>query len=84
MVHHHPIYFQMRLVLREEDKMETLYQILGLIAAALIVWVLYRSIKSQPEQFNRENLTKSFMSMGILALLLIAFVALLVFMIRNT
>lgn len=63
--------------------METLYQVLGLIAAALIVWVLYRSIKRQPEQFSRANLSKSLSSMGILALLLIGFVALLVLLTRR-
>ena len=62
--------------------MENVYQILGLLAAALIVWVLYRNIKGRPEQFSRENLTKSFSSMGVLALLLIGFVALLVLMLR--
>lgn len=62
--------------------MDTLYQVLGLIGAALIVWVIYRSIKGRPEQFSRENLTKSFSSMGILALLLIGFVAVLVFLTR--
>lgn len=60
--------------------METLYQILGLLGAAMIVWVIYRNIKGRPEQFSRENLTKSFSTMGILALLLIGFVALLVYL----
>ena len=64
--------------------METLYQILGLVAAAMIVWVIYRNIKGRPEQFSRENLTKSFSSMGVLAILLIGFVALLVLMLRHT
>lgn len=62
--------------------MNTLYQFLGLIGAALIVWVIYRAIKGQPNQFSRENLTKSFSSMGILALILIAFVAILIFLTR--
>lgn len=64
--------------------METLYQVLGLIGAGLIVWVLYRNIKGRPEQFSRENLSKSFSTMGFLAIILIAFVALLVFMLRHT
>lgn len=64
--------------------METLYQVLGLIGAALIIWVLYRAIKGQPQQFSRENLSKSFSSMGILALILIGFIALLVLMLRHT
>jgi hypothetical protein len=64
--------------------METLYQILAIAAAGLIVWLLYRSIKGRPEQFSRENLSKSFSTMGILALLLIGFIALLIFMLRHT
>ena len=62
--------------------METLYQVLALIGAAMIVWVIYRNIKGRPEQFSRENLTKSFSTMGVLALLLIGFVALLVYLSR--
>lgn len=62
--------------------MNTLYQILGLIGAGLIIWFIYMSIKNKPEQFSRENLSKSFFTLGILAILLIAFVALLVFMVR--
>ena len=62
--------------------METIYQILGLLAAGLIVWVLYRAIKGKPQMFSRENLGKSFSTMGLLGLLLIAFIALLVLMLR--
>ena len=40
--------------------MESLYQLLGLVAAGLIVWILYRTIRGSPEQFSRENLMKSF------------------------
>lgn len=64
--------------------METFYQIIGLIAAGLIVWMLYRTIKGRPEQFSRANLNKSFSSMGILALVLIGFVALLVLIVKST
>lgn len=62
--------------------METFYQLLALIGAAMIVWVIYKNIKGRPEQFSRENLSKSFSTMGVLALLLIGFVALLVFLAR--
>jgi hypothetical protein len=64
--------------------METLYQILGLAGAGLIVWLLYRNIKNRPDVFSRENMSKSFFSMGILAVLLMAFVALLVVILRMT
>ncbi|VEG91541.1 hypothetical protein [Legionella spiritensis] len=64
--------------------METLYQILGLIGAGLIVWYMYRVVKGRPELFTRANLNKSFFTMGILALILIAFVAFLIIMVRYT
>jgi hypothetical protein len=64
--------------------METLYQILGLIGAGMIIFVLYRFIKGSPGQFSKENMSKSFMTMGVLAVVLIGFVALLVLMLRNT
>lgn len=64
--------------------METLYQILGIIGAGLIVWLLYRTIKGRPDMFTRENINKSFSTMGLLGLVLIAFVALLVFILRST
>jgi hypothetical protein len=64
--------------------METLYQILGLLGAGLIIFLLYRTIKGKPELFSRENLNKSFLTMGILGLGLIGFVALLVLMLNNT
>lgn len=63
--------------------METLYQILGLAAAGLIIFLLYRAIKGRPDQFSKENLTKSFSTMGILAVGLIVFVAILVMLTRN-
>lgn len=62
--------------------METLYQILGIMGAVLIVFVLYRMIKGRPELFSKENLNKSFMTMGVLAVGLIAFIALLVLMLN--
>ena len=64
--------------------MQTFYEILGLVGGVLILWVLYQTIQGRPQQFSRENLTKSFSTMGMLALLLIAFVALLVLIVRQS
>ncbi|WP_058534139.1 hypothetical protein [Legionella saoudiensis] len=64
--------------------MQTLYEILGLIGAGLILFLLYRSIKGNPDQFSRENLNNSFFTMGVLALVLIGFIAVLVFTLRHT
>ena len=64
--------------------MQTFYQLLGIVGAGLIVWLLYRTIKGRPEQFNRESITKSFWTLGLLGIGLIVFVGLLVVMLRNT
>lgn len=64
--------------------METLYQILGLIGAGLIIFILYRTIKGNPGQFSKDNLNKSMYTLGILALILIGFIALLVLMLRSS
>jgi hypothetical protein len=64
--------------------MQTLYQILGLVGAGMILFILYRTIKGRPDQFSKENLNKSAYTMGILAIALIGFIALLVLMLRNS
>ena len=66
----------------EKYAMQTFYQLLGIIGAILIIWVLYRTIKGRPDQFSKENMSKSFFSMGVLALILIVFVALLIMFLR--
>jgi phosphoglycerol transferase MdoB-like AlkP superfamily enzyme len=55
------------------------YVIGAIILIAIVVW----TIRSQPQQFTKEKIGKSFFSMGILALILIAFIALLVFLLRS-
>lgn len=64
--------------------MQTFYQIMGVLGFILVAWILYRGIKSRPDQFSKENLSKSFFSMGVLGIGLIAFVALLVLLVRTT
>lgn len=64
--------------------METLYQLLAIIAACFLVWVLYRSIKGNPQAFSKDNLNKSFFTMGLLGLALIAIVAILALFLRTT
>lgn len=64
--------------------MNTFYQILGVFGAVMIIFVLYRTIKGRPDQFSKENLSKSFLTMGVLAIGLIGFIALLILMLRNS
>lgn len=64
--------------------METMYQILGLIGAGLILFYIYTTIKGRPELFSKQNLNKSFFIMGVLAIGLIGFVALLIIVVRSS
>ncbi len=64
--------------------MELVYQLLAILGATLLIWFLYRTIKGRPDQFTKEKLSKSFFTMGILSLALIAFVTLLVMFVRSS
>jgi len=57
-------------------------KLLALIAAGLLVWFLIRSIRSNPEMMSKQNISKSFSTMGFLALGLIAFITFLIVMLR--
>jgi len=61
---------------------QTFYQILGLLGAGLVIFLLYRTVKGNPELFSKENLSKSSFTMAILAIGLIGFVALLILMLK--
>lgn len=63
--------------------METLYQLLAIVGIGLLAWFTYRTIKNKPHQFTREKLSHSFFTMGILGIILIAFVGLLILFVRN-
>lgn len=64
--------------------METFYQLMGLIGAGLILFLLYRTIKGRPDYFTKENMNKSFLTMGFLAVGLIAFIGLLILLLRQS
>jgi hypothetical protein len=57
--------------------------ILAIIAVALLIWMLYRGVKGNPEAFSLANLNKSFMTLGILALILIGVIAFAVIMLKK-
>ena len=57
--------------------------LLYVVGAALLAWMAYRTIRNHPEMFNKENMGKSFSTMGILTILLIGFVALLVVLLKH-
>lgn len=59
-------------------------RILGAIAAALIVFYMVKVMRGNKQLFSKENFSKSLSSMGVLALILIAFVAFLIMMLRSS
>lgn len=56
--------------------------LLFLAAAFLMGWLLYRQIKGNPQSYSKENISKSIYTLGILALLMICFIAFLILMLR--
>ena len=57
--------------------------LLYIALAAVAAWFAFRMVKSNHTLFSKENIEKSFFSMGVLALILIAFIALLVFLLNH-
>ena len=57
--------------------------ILYIILGVAIVWYGVRMIRGNPQMFSKENLSKSFFSIGILTLGLIAFITILVYLLRH-
>ncbi len=56
---------------------------LAAIGLTLLLWVLYRGIKGNPDAFSKANLSKSTTTLGVLALLLIGVIAFAVMMLRK-
>lgn len=59
-------------------------QLLYLLGAIALIWFGIHFIRSNPGQFSKENVGKSFYTIGILTLGLIAFIALLVFLLKHS
>lgn len=59
-----------------------LASILTALGVLLLLWVLYNGIKNNPEAFSKSNLTRSFLTAGLIALVLIGLVALAVMALR--
>ncbi|NKB46883.1 MAG: hypothetical protein GKR77_03770 [Legionellales bacterium] len=57
--------------------------LVAILIAGLMVWLLFRYAKSNPQAFSKENLSKSFFTMGVLAILLIAFIGLCILLLNT-
>lgn len=58
-------------------------QVLFMVLAGVLLLMVYRSYKHNPQSFSMENIGKSLNVLGILALALILFVWLLVIMLKG-
>lgn len=56
--------------------------VLLLIGATLLLWFMIRTIRTNPQAFSKENLSKSFFTIGILALLIIAVIVVCIMLLR--
>ncbi len=63
--------------------MELFLQLAAAGICLFFVWRIYQSIKNQPEAFSKEKMSKSFYTVGLLTLALIAFVAVMVMFVRS-
>lgn len=64
--------------------MNLMIQISLIVICLFIIWRIYKVIQTNPGMLSRENLGKSFTMMGILALILIGFVGMLVYIVRHS
>jgi len=64
--------------------MDIFSKIVAVIFGAFLLWMLYRYLRANPEALSRENLSKSFGTMGILALGLIVFIGLMIYLLKKT
>ena len=55
-----------------------------IVLSAFLIWRLFVYLRVHPEAFSKENLSRSFFTLGILALLLIGFIAVLVLVVKSS
>ena len=64
--------------------MQTWEQIALIIGGLLIAWWGFITVKRNPSAFTKENFGKSLSTLGVLALILIALIALCIWILRTT
>ena len=61
-----------------------LSKIAAVAFAVFLCWMLFRFIKANPESLSFSNLNKSLFALGMLAIVLIVFIAVVVMLLRST
>lgn len=62
--------------------MDTFLKIIVAAICAFLVWRIYGVLKSNPDLLSKENLSKGWATMGLLALILIGFVLIMIMSLR--
>jgi hypothetical protein len=57
--------------------------LLTICGFGFLIWMMYRTIKGNPEAFSKANLSRSFTTAGFLALILIVVVGVAIFILRQ-
>lgn len=57
--------------------------LLTICGFGFLIWMMYRTIKGNPEAFSKTNLSRSFTTLGLLALILIVVVGVAIFILRS-
>ncbi len=58
-------------------------KLLYVVLSVFVIWRLFAYLRLHPEALSKDNLGRSFFTLGILALLLIGFVAALVWFVKH-
>lgn len=62
---------------------ESMAEFLVILGAAFLIWVLYRTLRQQPELLSKKNLSLSLTTLGLLAIALIAIIGLTVLFLQQ-
>jgi|GEM_PF-3412525 hypothetical protein len=62
---------------------QTLVQFLVTAICLFLIWRIYKVIQHHPEVFSKAAISKSFTTMGVIALILIGAVAMMVMLVRG-
>ncbi|HXH54193.1 MAG TPA: hypothetical protein VNK03_00395 [Gammaproteobacteria bacterium] len=57
--------------------------LLTICGFGFLIWMMYRTIQGNPEAFSKANLSRSFTTVGFLALILIVVVGVAIFILRQ-
>ncbi len=64
--------------------MDMLSKIAAILFAVFLLWMLFRYLKANPETLTLQNINKSMLTMGLLGIGLIIFIAIVVMLLRST